>query len=291
MLIPQSFTAMPRWWREGGQWLGELPELLRAQCERWGLRVCGDPAHGSNAIVVPVARADREFALRLTPPGPEVEDEIRALRFWDGRGTVILSDADPAHGATLLELLAAHESLTDRPVPEAMARLGRMMRRLAVPAPDFAPSTATLAASRSGELERDWHQLSRPFDAAILAEALRASSSLSVTTSNAAVNGDLHSGQVLRGEREDWLTVDPRLLRGDIEYDLGRVLWTRLDEMPSAADIVRQFDTVVTAAEIERDRARDWVIFRTADYWLWGLGYGLTEDPPRCARLLAALMA
>jgi streptomycin 6-kinase len=55
------------------------------------------------------------------------------------------------------------------------------------------------------------------------------------------------------------LTVDPKLLRGDVEYDLGRVLWTRLDEMPTASDIVRQFDTVVAAAGIARDRARDWV--------------------------------
>jgi streptomycin 6-kinase len=36
-----------------------------------------------------------------------------------------------------------------------------------------------------------------------------------------AVNGDLHSDQLLRGEREPWLTVDPVLLRGDIAYDLG----------------------------------------------------------------------
>lgn len=281
---------MPRWWSEGQEWIGELPGLIRAQCERWHLRVSGEPTHGSNAIVLPVARADGRFALRLTPPGPAVADEIRALRFWDGRGTVKLFAADLAHGATLLELLTARESLADRPVPEAMGELGSMVRRLAVPAPDLAPSTATMAASRSAELEREWRPPERPFDAALVAEAMLASQSLSVTTPDLAVDGDLHSAQVLHGERKDWLTVDPALLRGDVEYDLGRVLWTRLDEMPTAADIIRQFDAVVTAAEVTRDRARDWVIFRTVDYWLWGLGRGLTEDPARCARLLAALM-
>jgi streptomycin 6-kinase len=48
------------------------------------------------------------------------------------------------------------------------------------------------------------------------------------------------------------------------------------------------FDTVVTEAALDRDRARDWVVFRTVDYWLWGLKAGLTEDPLRCARLLTA---
>jgi streptomycin 6-kinase len=108
---------------------------------------------------------------------------------------------------------------------------------------------------------------------------------LSQTTSELAVNADLHSDQVLAGVREAWLTVDPVLYRGDIEFDLAPVLWTRLDEM---TDIVPHFDTVVTEAALDRDRARDWVIFRTVDYWLWGLRSGLTEDPLRCARLLTA---
>jgi hypothetical protein len=37
------------------------------------------------------------------------------------------------------------------------------------------------------------------------------------------------------------------------------------------------------------ERARDWVVWRTVDYWLWGLSAGLTEDPVRCARLVDAL--
>lgn len=95
---------------------------------------------------------------------------------------------------------------------------------------------------------------------------------------------------MLAGARERWLTVDPVLLRGDIEYDLARVLWTRLDEMTDS-EIVRHFDTAVREAGLDRRRARDWAIFRTVDYWLWGLSVGLTEDPLRCARLLEALSA
>ena len=63
------------------------------------------------------------------------------------------------------------------------------------------------------------------------------------------------------------------MLRGEVEYDLGRVLWTRLHETPTDSDIVRQVDTVV-AAGIARDRARDGVIFRTVDFWLWGRSNG-----------------
>jgi streptomycin 6-kinase len=247
----------------------------------WGLSVSGPVAYGSNAIVVPVG-ADR--VLRMTPPGPEVGDQVRALRWWDGRGMVLLYDADLDAGAMLLERLST--PLTTRPVDEAVAVLGQLMRRLAVPAPEDALSTADIVAKRSAELEREWERLHRPFDVGILREALAVARRLAETTSDRAVNGDLHSDQVLAGTREEWLTVDPVLLRGDIEFDLARVLWTRLDEM---TDIAAHFDLVVREAALDRDRARDWVLFRSVDYWLWGLSAGLTEDPVRCARLVSAV--
>jgi streptomycin 6-kinase len=286
--VPRSFLEMPRWWAEGAQWLADLPQIVRSQCLQWGLRIGGDIAHGSNAVVVPVTRGDQKLVLRLAPPGDEVAEQAAALRFWAGRGTVCLLDADPEVGTMLLERLGMGQSLCDVPVREAIPVLGRMMRRLAVPAPAEAPSTAALVRTRAGLLEADWHRLGEPFESAFLFEALRVAGSLSRTDSDLAVNGDLHSAQVLRGRREPWLAVDPVLLRGDVEYDLARVLWTRIDEMADAAAVVGHFDVAVQEAGVDPDRARAWVVFRTVDYWLWGLRIGLTEDPERCRRLIAA---
>ncbi|TDD27654.1 kinase [Kribbella turkmenica] len=278
--VPEGFLGMPRWWREGGEWLAGLPRAVERQCGVWGLTVSGPVAYGSNAIVVPVG----ERVLRMSPPGAEVEEQVQALRFWAGRGVVLLYDADVDAGAMLLERLSTQ--LRSRPVDEAVDVLGRLMRRLAVPPPADALSTAAIVTKRAAELEREWERLHRPFDVGVLREALAVAPVLTVPTADLAVNGDLHSDQVLAGTREDWLTVDPVLLRGDIEYDLARVLWTRLDEM---TDIVQHFDIAVREAGLDRDRARDWVLYRSVDYWLWGLSAGLTEDPVRCARLTSAI--
>jgi streptomycin 6-kinase len=172
-----------------------------------------------------------------------------------------------------------------------MSVLGQVMRRLAVPAPVEAPSTADTVRTRAGQFEAEWHRLNAPFDRTFLTEAMGVADALGRTESDLAVNGDLHSEQVLRGRREPWIVVDPVLLRGDIDYDLARVLWTRIDEMPDAAAIVEHFDTVVHEAALDRDRARDWVLYRTVDYWLWGLRTGLTHDPARCDRLVRAFVA
>jgi streptomycin 6-kinase len=296
IVIPKAFLEMPRWWREGTAWLDALPEAVVAACRRWRLRITGDLLHGSNAIVVPVHRDQELLALRLTPPGPEVADQVAALRFWDGRGTVRLVAADLEAGAMLLERLAVDGSLRDVPIEEALPVLGAMMCRLAVPAPPEALSTGRVAADRAATLPAEWARLNGPFDETFLRQAIEAATRLTDPAVDPAagpavdpaVDGDLHSGQILRGTREEWLTVDPVLLRGDIAFDLGRMLWTRLDELPTAAAIRRGFDAVVTAAELDRDRACDWVAFRTVDYWLWGLSNGLTEDPARCDRLIRA---
>jgi streptomycin 6-kinase len=286
--LPQTFLDMPRWWTDGKAWLEGLPAAVQAQCETWDLRVDGELAHGSNAIAVPVERDGESLILRMSPPGAEVVDQVRALRWWDGRGMVRLYDADAGRGAMLLERLG--EPLSTRPVGEAVAVMGRLMRRLAVPAPADAHSTAQIAAHRSAQFEDQWNALGRPFDQRFLAAALDVAPALARSTAESAVNGDLHADQVLRGTREEWLAVDPVLYRGDIEHDLARILWTRVDEMADAAEIVGHFDTVVTEAVVDREYARDWVVFRTVDYWLWGLNVGLTEDPPRCHRVLTAFL-
>jgi streptomycin 6-kinase len=186
--LPESFLQMPRWWTEGADWLKGLAQAVERQCARWNLEVAGPIAHGSNAIVVPVARGDEELALRMSPPGTEIADQVRALRWWDGRGMVLLYDADVEAGAMLLERLST--SLTTRPVDESMAVLGQVMRRLAVPAPDDVICTGHAVAERSARLEPQWERLGRPFDVGVLREALKIAPRLAEPTSNLTVNGD-----------------------------------------------------------------------------------------------------
>jgi streptomycin 6-kinase len=287
--LPQSFLAMPRWWHEGADWLAALPGLVEEMCARWRLEPDGAPMHGSNALVIPVRREGEPLALRMTLPDERTMDEIRALRFWDGRGTVRLFDADPSVGASLLERLDGEQSLSRLPLAEAVPAIARLMRRLAVPFPVDAPAgipmTAEIARTRMASFPDEWEHLGRPFAREILGAALTAGSTIRQASEDLAVNGDLHCDQVLRGRREPWLAVDPVLLRGDIAYDLARILWTRIDEMATDDEVRHWFSVIVDAARLDRDRAFAWVRFRTVDYWLWGLDYGLTEDPVRCARL------
>ena len=163
----------------------------------------------------------------------------------------------------------------------------RLARTLAVPVPDGVTSTAAIAAGLLDDFEPDWRATGRPtprtqLDVALVFAAERAADE----SERRAVNGDLHFEQVLAAERESWLVVDPVLLSGDREYDIGRVLWTRLDELPHAGDVRTAFERFVQIAGVPEARARAWVVLRSMSYLLWGIPRGLTEDPVRCRRLL-----
>jgi streptomycin 6-kinase len=291
VILPESYRRMPRWWHGGQPWLEALPGLVASTCARWELEIDGEPFHGSNALVLPVRRAGIPLALRLEPPDDETAAGVRALRFWDGRGTVRLVEADPARGISLLERLHGEDTLASRPLGEAIPAIARLARQLAIPAPSDVPFTGDIVRERLATMPGEWERLGRPFARAILEAALRAGATLIDVAGDLAVNGDLHCAQVLRADRDPgWLVVDPVLLRGDIAYDLARVLWDRLDEMADAAAIRHWLVVLAREAGLDPAHVREAVRYRTVDYWLWGLGYGLTEDPRRCARLVEAVV-
>ncbi|MFD7023255.1 aminoglycoside phosphotransferase family protein [Promicromonospora sukumoe] len=294
--VPASFLAMPRWWTATTaeqRWLTDLPGLVDTWCRRWRLTVDGPPVHGSNALVVPVRSGGVPAALRLTPPGDDTAALSIALEFWRGHGVVEELAADTEAGVLLLDRLDPNRTLAGEPLDVALPEIGRIARRLAVPADDGVASgvghTADDVAALTPGLRPVWERLGRPFDESVLVRAADAADLiLAGERRPVAVNADLHFDQVLRDRDGRWCVVDPVLRRGDAERTAVNVLWHRVDEMADH-EIPRWFDVLVEAAGLDPGLARAWARWRVTDYWVWGLENGLTEDPPRCARVLAAL--
>jgi streptomycin 6-kinase len=223
--------------------------------------------------------------LRLTAPDESFPAEVAALRFWAGRGTVLLVETDLGAGTMLLERLDPTRSLATLPLAEANHHAGRMMRRLAVPAPSWVLSTGELVRDRLATLKSDWVALGRPVPAGMLAAACTAAETLTSATGDRAVDAALHHEQVLGGEREPWLTVDPCLLRGDIGFDLARCLRDRLHEMPDTATINEQLDIIANAAASTGTRSPLSDLPLHATLWVSSMGSlpsAAGVSPPRC---------
>jgi streptomycin 6-kinase len=100
------------------------------------------------------------------------------------------------------------------------------------------------------------------------------------------IHTDLHYANVLAGDREPWLAIDPKPLDGDPHYEVAPMLWNRWDELVGAARSIRdgvrlRFHTLVDVAGFDERRARDWVVVRMMVNALWRL-----QDPPGTRRAM-----
>ncbi|MBC9729365.1 aminoglycoside phosphotransferase family protein [Streptomyces sp. TRM68367] len=290
--VPDALRGFGRWQHQGeagSRWLAALPDTVVEWCDRWNLKVDGRPMHGYNSLVVPVSRGSEPLALKVTWPDRHMEEQVLALRLWDGHGAVRLVDADTAAGVMLMRRLDHTRSLRDVPLEEAVPVIGTVLRRLAVEPPHGLRTTGAIAAQHRRELAAQWEDLGRPMPRRTLDRGLELAGELSRDDYSVLVNNDLHYEQVLRTWDEDWAVVDPLIVSGVLEFQVAPLLWSRFDELGSSR-VEWCIDALADAADLDRDRARRWALLRAVEYWLWGLKASLTEDPVRCRHITEALM-
>ena len=78
---------------------------------------------------------------------------------------------------------------------------------------------------------------------------------------------------MLAADREPWLVIDPKPMSGDPHYEPAPMLWNRWDGASRATcgRLRRRFHTLVDAAGLDEDRARDWVVVRMVHNMSWAV--------------------
>ncbi|MBB4912001.1 aminoglycoside phosphotransferase family protein [Actinophytocola algeriensis] len=276
LTVPESFAG--QFDDEAGEWLAGLPALTESCLARWDLTVDGPLMHGVCALVVPVRRPSGEPAvLKVTWPHDEARHEALALSLWDGDGAVRLLAHDDDAWALLLERLDPATTLRNVPIDEALAVVTGLITRLDRPAPPGVRHLRDNAARWVRELpaENDGR-----VPAGLVEQAVAYCREL--TPGNHLVNEDLHYDNVLRGEREPWLVIDPKPIAGDREFGLVPLLWNRFDDVQAAGGLA----AIADAAGLDRELARKWTFVRAVDNWLdSGEDHWLGAA---CARIAAA---
>ena len=284
MRLPDGVLAFaargPAW----AAFVERLPGLLRDLTAEWGLVVDGPPTHGFCALVVPVRTDGAPAMLKIAFPDEESEHEALVLQHWGGRGAARLLRADPHRRALLLERLHTRDlnALGDL---EACEVVGELYGRLHVPAPPQLRTVASYVdrwtAALAG-LPRD-----APIPRRLVEQARSLAGDLTADSTDAGriVHGDLHGENVLAADREPWLVIDPKGMSGDPHYEPAPMLWNRWDEVVAGGHVRdavrRRVHTVIDAAGLDEDRARDWVVVRMVLNAHWSV-----EDAQREERAL-----
>lgn len=286
--IPPAFaTRISRAEGEAGRlWLQELPGRFRNLIGQWALTIDGDAHHGAMSLVVPVRRNGEPLALKVTWSSAATVHEAAGLRWWDGRGAVRLIDARPDEGALLLERLDSGRTLAAVGLDEAATVTGELIRLLAVPVGPAMPTFTDEISGIVDGVEPRWLAHGRPFDRSTLERVVATARPLPRGADHLLVNRDLWDGNVLASTRRPWLVIDPQPIAGPPEYALAPSLLRRLDQLAGPGDLGRFIERIFGTGGLDGELAKAGAVVRIADYWLWALDTGLTEDPERCRRLL-----
>ena len=246
-------------------WLEHLPDTVCELERRWSITVEApiDTEETSCAWVASAARADGgSVVLKLGMPHMEGAHEIAGLRFWDGRPTVRLIEADEDMGAMLLERCEPGTTLRELQETEQDVVIADLLRRLwRSPAePHPFSSLSDLMAHWSQEAVA---QAARWPDAGIVRAGLRLFRDLPRRRpADVLLATDLHAGNVLRAQREPWLVIDPKPFLGDAAYDATQHLFNCLARLRANPEgLIGRFADLLG---VDEERLRLWVFARAA---------------------------
>lgn len=289
--LPPDVLAFADRGPEWAAFVDALPRTVEELLEAWDLTRDGAAMHGECAIVLPVRTAvGAEAVLKVGFVDEETRHEHLTLSAWDGRGAVRMLRADPARGALLLER-AGPAALSSLPVLEACEVVAGLYGTLHRPAPRRLVALSSLVARWTEELAAAEAAVPAPRRLVQQAVSLGRDLAADPDTDGVAVHTDLHDANVLASRRGSadsagpWLAIDPKGISGDPHYEPAPLLWNRWDEVLAARDVRfavrRRFHTVVDAAGLDEDRARDWVVVRMMHNALWAV-----QDAQRLGRPL-----
>lgn len=297
--VPETFVATYGADRPEAQvWLAELPRLGGSFLERWELRPDGPAAHGMASLVLPVLRADGAPAvLKLQQLREETAGVADGLRAWRGDGVVRLLQHDDASATQLLERLDAARPLSSLDDGETALQVlaGLMARLTAIPAPQGLRRLSDIATAMVDATAQAAPALRDPVERKLLETCAATVRELVGDAGDRLLHWDMHSGNVLAGEREPWLAIDPEPLAGDPGFDLLPALDDRWGEVVASGDVtravLRRFDVLTEAVDTDRRRAVGWTLGRVLQNGLWDVADGKSALEPTQVAIATALLA
>ncbi|MFI0729020.1 aminoglycoside phosphotransferase family protein [Streptomyces sp. NPDC021225] len=278
-------------------WIAGLPRLGGDFLDRWELRPDGAAAFGMASLVLPVRRADgTPAALKLQQLREETAGVAAGLRAWRGDGIVRLLEHDEESCTQLLERLDASRTLSSVADDQAAMRvLAELMARLtAVAAPEGIRRLDDIAAAMLDETPRAVRALRDPAEQRLVRSCASAVAELIGEPGDRLLHWDLHFDNVLAGEREPWLAIDPEPLAGDPGFELLPALDNRWDDVVATGDVdravLRRFDLLTEVVGLDRRRALGWTLGRVLQNALWDIEDGKPALEPVQVAIATALL-
>jgi streptomycin 6-kinase len=272
-------------------WLDSLPSLIEKISLQWNLHDLKPLPKGFAGNVVFMGEQKgtnplggervRPIVLKLGYNSAAMHREVEALDFYRDNGCVQLFDVDEECKALLLEriipgtplksLFPQHDELALTIAAQVMQKLHAVP--LSTTTHQFPPIAEWLHA-----LHTDWPSLQHHLPKArTLAAKL-----LHTQGKQVLLHGDLHHENILLGNNNEWIAIDPKGVVGEALYEVGASIRSPMPELPEQLIIreiiTHRLDFFADLLKTDRQRLKEWTYVQEVLGDCWSLEEGVHPD-------------
>lgn len=264
----------------GKKWVQDIPEIIKKYEDLWEI-TCLPPFALSYNYVAPAKTKDgRDVVLKISfPKNGEFPLEFETLKFFNGSGSIRIEKEDIENGAMLLEKAEPGMRVRDiTPDEKQISLVAQVLNELhkTVPA-DTASFFPTIAhwGKAFARYRIKFSKNAGPVPQWMFEKAENIFVEFPKDKKqHILLHGDLHSDNILSSQR-GWLTIDPKGIVGEREFELGAYLRNPYYDYPKGSDY-KKLETarIIQFADelgFDKERIRDWAFASAVISLLWFL--------------------
>jgi len=199
---------------------------------------------------------------------------------YNGSGSVRLLDADPSQGALLLErILPGNNLLTIQDDQESTRIAARVMKKIWKPAPPDITFPTMASWCQGFQRYKNNYTENKPIPADLIREGANLAENLLATSQKQfLLHGDLHHKNLLLGEINNWIAIDPKGVVGEAAFEVGALLLNPIPELIHRPDLIKvqeqRLKILEESLSIDQKRLASWSFVRTVLSAIWSLEDG-----------------
>ncbi len=260
------------------EWLHGLPSRIQSLQERWQIQVLEPFQPLAYNYVAPALRSDgTEAILKLGVPGTAIDQEAECLQVFGGDGAPYLLEHDSKLGAILLERIRPGSDIKGLDEEQGVMAVADVMRKLHRPPETTFPFPTVEEWGQGFQRLRDrFSGDSGPFPSGLVDEGEELFTSLASSMgSRVLLHGDLHHRNVLAGDRQPWLGIDPQGVIGEPAYEIGAFLRNPMPDFLDWADLeavtARRINLFSDILGLDKSRIAGWGFAQAILSAIWSL--------------------
>jgi streptomycin 6-kinase len=266
------------WGTAGELWLKRIPDIIKEYEEKWNLRIFPPYNLTYNYVAPALTNKGDKVVLKIGfPQDKEFQTEISALTVFNGDASIKILELDINNSVILLEQVIPGTPLSAIADDEQATRiLAAVMKRLWKPADKKMtfPTVKEWATKLFKYPARFNQNKNLPIPLNLAEKAIAFFSELDSTKAPLVLtHADLHHGNVLASNRDEWLSIDPKGIVAEPAYETAAMIrnpYHKLKNLSNIKDLIsKRIKILSDELEIDPRRIYKWCFFQTVLSGVW----------------------